>query len=159
VTGRPLSTGETALARSVFGASIRLEEVRLQHGGFSRFGVTLGSRIYLPAHLARDDFAAADIYSQALLVHELVHVWQFQTRPWRTLASWGKAVLMGGYGPGLAAYRYALPVSCFSRLGLERQASAVEHLFLLLRGYRTTAMPPGLTVSDLASAVPVPLVV
>lgn len=156
MAARPLTPGETRLAEQVFGDAIRLERVRLHAGGFGRFAVTIGPRVFLPATLARADFAEADPFAQALLVHELVHVWQFQTRPARTLASWAEAVATGGYGPGLPAYRYDLPVRDFSRLGLEQQASVVEHLFLLRRACRASGMASGLRAADLATAAPFP---
>jgi hypothetical protein len=149
MSGRALTLEELALARAVFGDAIDAASVRLRPGGFGRFAVTLGSTIYLPAELARSDFARAGPFSQAFLVHELVHVWQWRARPLRTLASWCRAALTGGYGPGLPAYRYTLPVGDFGRLGLERQASVVEHLFLLRRGVRSSSMPPDAQLRDL----------
>jgi hypothetical protein len=157
--GRPLTDGERELAFKVFGPAVDERPVRLVVGGFGRFAVTLWSYILMPPHLILADFAVADVGAQALLVHELVHVWQFQTRPLRTVASWATAVASGGYGPGLPAYRYDLPVGEFDRLGLERQASMVEHLFLLRHGWRSRAMPDGLRPADLAAAVPFPMAV
>ena len=151
---RRLSGGEAALAQTVFGAAVRLERVRVHGGGFERFAVTLGSRLFLPPHLARADFALADVFAQALLIHELVHVWQFQTRPFRTLASWAVTALRGGYGPGLPGYRYTLPLERFGALNLEQQASVVEHAFLLSRNRRSATMPSGLRMADVASAAP-----
>jgi hypothetical protein len=132
--------------------------VRVHGGGFGPFAVTVGSRLFLPLHLRADDFATADVMLQALFVHELTHVWQFQTRPLWTLASWARAVLTGGYGPGLPAYRYRLPFGRFHRLNLEQQASLVEHAFLLRRGRRSPAMPPAARLADYEAApFPLPL--
>ena len=154
---RGLTPGEVALARKVFGEAIVLDRVRLHRGGFGRFAVTIGSRVFLPDSLVRSDFSCAELPAQALLVHELVHVWQFQTQPLNTLASWAVTVASGGYGPGSPGYRYDLPVTDFRRLGLERQASVVEHLFILRRGGRSGAMPAGLKAADLAEATPFPV--
>ena len=153
---RPLTAGETTLARSVFADAIALERVRLHAGGFGRFAVTLGSRIFLPAHLAQCDFASTDAHAQALLVHELVHVWQFQRRPGWTLRSWAGVVASGGYGPDLLGYRYALPVPAFDTLNLEQQASVVEHAFLLGRDCSSGTMPAGLRLSDFTGVAPFP---
>ena len=85
-------------------------------------------------------------------MHELVHVWQFQTHtPW-TLWSWASTLLRGGYGAGLPGYRYDLPLQDFSRLNLEQQASVVEHAFLLKVGQRGGRMPWGLSAADLSEA-------
>ncbi len=131
---------------------MRLDAVRLHPGGFGAFAVTLGSHIFLPPHMARADFAAADIGSRALLVHELAHVWQFQTRTIRTLASWAGVALSGGYGPGLPGYRYTLPLAPFDTLNLEQQASVVEHAFLLRAGGRSGRMSARLCAADLAAS-------
>ena len=151
---RGLTPGETALARRVFGDAVRLDRVRLHVGGFGRFAVTLGSHLLLPAAVVRGDVADGDPAAQALLVHELVHVWQFQTQPLRTLASWALTVLRGGYGRGLPGYRYPWPVPSFDGLNLEQQASVVEHAFLLSRGVRSPAMAWGADAETLASATP-----
>ena len=157
MTSRPLTRGEAALALAVFGDTIALDRVRLHGGGFGRFAVTLGSHIFLPDTLARADFSGAELGAQALLIHELVHAWQFQQRPLNTLASWAATLVSGGYGPGLPCYRYTLPITEFGRLGLERQASVVEHLFILRGGARSPSMPAGLTVEGLAAVVPFPV--
>ena len=152
--GRRLTDGETALARQVFGEAVKLAEVRVHGGGFGRFAVTVGSQLLLPPHLAQADISAASVGAQALLIHELAHVWQFQTRPLWTLASWAQTVMRGGYGPGLPGYRYTLPLPPFARLNLEQQASVVEHAFLAARGHRSAAMPPGARLDDLAPLTP-----
>ena len=149
---RGLTLGERRLAESVFGDAVRLERVRLHGGGFGPFAITLGSHLFLPPHLASPDFAGADAGSQALLVHELTHVWQFQTHPLATVASWASVMASGGYGPGLSGYRYTLPLKVFGALNLEQQASVVEHAFLLRAGRRSGRMPEGLCASDLASS-------
>ncbi len=149
---RGLTPGERRLAQAVFGDAVRLDPVRLHGGGFGAFAVTLGSRLFLPKHLASDDFAAAGLGAQALLVHELTHVWQFQTRPFSTLASWAGVVAKGGYGPGLPGYRYTLPLGDFVALNLEQQASVVEHAFLLRGGSRSGRMPARLCAADLAAS-------
>lgn len=149
---RRLTPGELILAQRVFADAISWDAVRLHAGGFGGFAFTLSSNIFLPPHWMSADFAAADLHAQALLVHELVHVWQFQTRPARTLSSWAAVVATGGYGPGLPGYRYALPLSTFEALNLEQQASVVEHAFLLRAGRRSGRMAEGLCAADLAAS-------
>ena len=127
--GRRLTPGELALARSMFGEAIRLDRVRLHAHPFGGFAVTLGRRVLFPGALP-PDFAAEPLRVQAWLVHELVHVWQFQTAPAATLASWAKVSASGGYGPGLPGYRYPWPPPPWIELNLEQQASLVEHAFL-----------------------------
>ena len=128
---RRLSPSERALAQAVFGDAIRLHRVRIARGP-QRFAVTLGSTIVFP-HAAPDDFANAALHDRAWFVHELVHVWQFQTRPAWTLASWATTAAAGGYGPGLPGYGYAHPFE-WAQLNLEQQARVVEHAWLLREG-------------------------
>jgi hypothetical protein len=120
---RRLTPGEEALAAKVFGRAIRTERVRLLTwpGGF---GLVLGSLMLIP-HGLPTDFSEAGRRLQAWLLHELTHVWQFQTRPWWALRSWAGVVLSGGYGAGLLGYR--LPERWrWESLNLEQQARAVE---------------------------------
>jgi hypothetical protein len=120
---RRLSPGEEALALAVFGEALRTTQVRML-GWPMRFGMVLGSLMFVPFG-APDDFAEAGRRPQSWLVHELTHVWQFQTKPWWTLRSWAWVFFRGGYGPGLPGYR--LPAEwVWDRLNLEQQARAVE---------------------------------
>ena len=151
---RRLSEGELTLARSVFGDAVELDRVRIHGGGFGRFAVVIGSNLFMPTHVQEKDFSAANSGAQALLIHELVHVWQFQTRPLWTLTSWAATALGGGYGPGLPGYRYTLPLAPFAALNLEQQASVVEHAFLIRRGLRNASTPPGARFEDLAAGAP-----
>ncbi len=120
---RRLTPGEALLAAGVFGVAIDLDRVRLARWPMS-FGMVLGSLIFLPPG-APDDVAEAGARMRAWLLHELTHVWQFQTRPCWTLKSWAGVLLSGGYGPGLPGYRLAARWD-WEELNLEQQARAVE---------------------------------
>ena len=75
-----------------------------------------------------EDFSQADIFRQALLIHELVHVWQVQTR-----GSW---FLVTRRMPW-ARYDYSLkPGWSLERYGIEQQAEIVKHAFLLRNGVK-----------------------
>src|SRR5215217_1437592 len=88
---RPLTAGETALLRNVFGNRILYEHVRLSDGfGLSYVAavalrqphadaITLRRTIYFARH-HQSDFAAAPVRAQALLCHEAMHL-----RQWREL--------------------------------------------------------------------------
>ena len=82
-SARPLTTGEREMGRSVFADSLDWERIRLVRGGVLVLfadGVAIRNRIYLHARVYRPDYAAADVRLtlRALLIHELMHVWQFQ---------------------------------------------------------------------------------
>lgn len=66
--GRPLTPGELRLAKEVFGQSLDLDVVRIVKTGMPpNAPTTLGNSI-----------RTARSMSRSTLVHELVHVWQFQ---------------------------------------------------------------------------------
>lgn len=152
---RPLTEGEVALARSVFGDAIDYERVRISTRGWGRPAIAFGSHItFPPAHPAPPDFARAPLRLRAWLVHELTHVFQFQTAPLRTLASWAVTVLCGGYGPGLPGYRYHMPLKRWGAHNLEQQATIVEHAYLLREAGACAAAPRGATFERLAACAP-----
>jgi hypothetical protein len=73
---RPLTPGERRLLEPVFGAALACDRVRIVNGRSGLFGLgggrpfALGDRVYMQAV-----DPAAD---SGTLVHECVHVWQFQ---------------------------------------------------------------------------------
>ena len=75
--GRPLTQEEVAIAEPAFQESVDLEKVRIIDGGpLMRIfpGLTIGNHITFPA--GKYDFEEERY--RALLIHELVHVWQYQ---------------------------------------------------------------------------------
>ena len=150
---RPLTPGEIALAERVFGDALDTNRVRIVRRAWGRFAFVVGDRVHVPPG-APEDFAAASLRGQAWLVHELVHVWQFQTGAWRTLASWLSVAATGGYGPGLPGYAYRLPLKPWRRCNLEQQARLVEHQFLLQAGAACPTMPAGATLADYRDVTP-----
>ena len=151
---RLLTEGERRLARSVFGEAITLDAVLIARRIPGRTAVTIGSTIHFPL-ASPADFAVEDLPTQAWLIHELTHVWQFQTRFAWTVRSWAGVVLSGGYGPGLPGYDYRHPFD-WARLNLEQQARVVEHAFLLRSGAATAAngCGPRLTLADYVGRTP-----
>ncbi len=156
MTLRELTVWEIALAREVFGAALATARARLVfHRLPSPFAVTLGRFVALPGR-AIDDFAAEPVEAQAWLIHELTHVWQFQTAPGKTLASWATLLITGGYGQGAPGYRYTLPTH-WSALNLEQQAAVVEDKFRLDRGLAVRFGPLGARPGDYAGLTPFPI--
>ncbi len=150
---RRLTPGEIALAQSVFGDALKLTSVRLWfHGLPTRFAVTLGPIVTLPGGV-RPDFSTESGDIQAWLIHELVHVWQMQTRPIPAIASWVEVLTFGGYGPGLPGYRYTLPAD-WDALNLEQQASVVEDQVRLATGRPPRHGPENATLADYGGLTP-----
>ncbi|KQS56277.1 hypothetical protein ASG17_09730 [Brevundimonas sp. Leaf363] len=132
---RALTTAERVLARSVFGAAIDLEPVRLAPSPLKRAFVAgrwfARDWIVWPRGSLMDDFGNARLSDRSTLIHELVHVWQAQS---------GVNLLTAKLraGDSAAAYAYALDDTCvWVGLNIEQQASLVEHAYRLREGGRT----------------------
>lgn len=129
------------MARSVFGEAIDYGRVTIQRRKFFPFhprGVTMapmGNLHFHPlaAHYC-DDFASASLQRQAHFIHEMVHVWQTQTR--------GRWYLILFRHPW-CRYDYALkPGWKLEQYGIEQQAEIVRHAFLLRHGATVPGSPP-----------------
>ncbi len=130
---RPLTAGEVALARSMFGEAIDYASVTIRRRKFFALhprGVTMAPMGHLHFHpLAAhycDNFATAPLHHQAHFIHEMVHVWQAQTR--------GRWYLVLNRHPW-SRYDYAIkPGWRLEQYGIEQQAEIVRHAFLLRNG-------------------------
>jgi len=127
---RPLTPGEITLARTIFGDAIDYSIVTIRRRKWFPFQprhVTMAPRGHIHFHPKGsaycDDFAAQPLTRQGLFIHEMVHVWQTQTRgEWYLVLSripWSR-------------YDYSLkPGWPLTRYGIEQQAEIVKHAFLL----------------------------
>jgi hypothetical protein len=130
---RPLTDGEIALARSMFGQAIdyaRVAMIRRKWWPFQPRGVVMAPTGNIHFHPAdsnwRDDFSAAPLTLQGLFIHEMTHVWQAQHH--------GRFYLPLMRHP-FCRYSYALREGqSFRAYGLEQQAELVRHRFLANRG-------------------------
>ena len=83
---RNLTTGEVAMLQKVFGNSINYAEVTIGSYQLASPGVTLNNSVIIDAEdnlnpkttQYHDDFSTASSKDQALLFHEMTHVWQAQ---------------------------------------------------------------------------------
>jgi hypothetical protein len=133
---RGLTEGERRLIRAEFGEAVRLDEVRLAAMPWPLDrafvpGLAFGRTwVCWPGRGLPADFAAAPLSLQAVLIHEMVHVWQAQN---------GINLLTGKLRAGDGPRAYAYPASrCdWSALNIEQQAMAVEHRFRAARGQHT----------------------
>ena len=139
MTARPLTLPERKLAQSVFHGAIDLDAVRINNRKYWPFQprrVTMAPNGQIWFHpkggLYCDCFAAAPIDAQALLIHELVHVWQQQQGIFLPLAR-----------HPFCRYDYSLkPGWDLTRYGIEQQAEIVKHAWLLGQGYTVPGAPP-----------------
>jgi hypothetical protein len=127
--GRPLTAGEIALARSVFGDAIDYSKVLLFRRKWWPFQprrsamAPMGNIYFHPDGGGwSGDFSREPLARQAFFIHEMTHVWQAQKG--------GRFYLPLMRHP-FCRYRYALKHDRpFERYGLEQQAEIVRHAFL-----------------------------
>ena len=145
---RPLTPGERALAASIFGDAIDYDGVRIRHSKWWPFQprntlMAPCGHIHVPAKSAlwSEDYSRTNVRLEALLVHELTHVWQAQQR--------GKYYLPLMRHP-FCRYAYCVRAGWkFERYGLEQQAEIVRHAYLLRRGIVPPGVPPLATLESI----------
>ena len=132
MTVRGLTGGESAIVRSMFGESLAIAAITLRRAKYwlaQPAWVTMAPDGNIWFHPNGDswcaDFATEPLGMRALLVHELVHVWQRQRginlllrrMPWAT-------------------YRYLplIPGKPFTAYGIEQQACIVQDAYVLREG-------------------------
>lgn len=119
---RLLTTGEIALARSVFGDSINLDEVQLKTAWWvlKHYAVSPNGHIYFNRADWIIDFSDASLSKKSWLIHELTHVWQLQQ---------GLKVVRGALID--RRYDYVLKTGkSFFHYGIEQQARMVQDYFI-----------------------------
>jgi len=131
---RALTVGEAGLAREAFGDALACGPVRILAAPWPVTRAFVPGRwfgrdwIVWPRRSLPADIASASLKPQAVLVHELTHVWQAQQ---------GVNLLTGKIRAGdrPASYEYPTGMDCsWGGLNIEQQAMVVEHRFRLLRG-------------------------
>jgi hypothetical protein len=128
--GRPLTSGEAAMAAALFGRALDPAPVRVHAGSFFWFNLQprdtalapRGAIWFPPAH-ARADFAHAPAAARHWFMHELVHVWQHQL---------GYPVLLRGALRLGLRYRYVLaPGRRLGDYNMEAQGDLLADYFAL----------------------------
>lgn len=130
---RALTTGEAALARSIFGSAIAYDRVRVHRRRWwplqpANVCMAPDGDLWFAAasDLWRDDFAQASLGLQGLFIHEMTHVWQAQRG-----GRWFLPLVRHPF----CRYRYRpVPGKPFAHYGIEQQAEIVRHAFLSRRG-------------------------
>lgn len=118
---RPLTTGEVAIAHSVFGHSLDTSSVRLKTAWWvlKNYAVSPNGNIYFHPDDWVEDFSTQSLSLRAWLVHELTHVWQVQ----QGIKVFRKALFNRRYHYVLKAGRP------FVSYGVEQQARMVEDFY------------------------------
>jgi len=131
MSARPLTDGEIAMARSLFGDAIDYAPVRIEQRKWAFFQpretvmAPTGCIHFHPKGTRyRDDFSRGDLDDQGLLIHELTHIWQSQRGLFLPLAR-----------HPFCRYDYAVRAGLpLRRYGIEQQAEIVRHTFVLRKG-------------------------
>lgn len=145
---RPLTPGEVALARSVFGEAIDYDAARVARRKWAFFqpcGTVMAPMGTIHFHPAdpnwRDDFAGAPLALQRLFVHEMTHVWQAQVH-----GRWWLPLMRHPF----CRYRYRYDSSRpFDRYGIEQQAELAADFFMMRQGIHRIGLPEQGTFSKL----------
>ncbi len=122
---RRLTPRELVLLKSVFGGAIDYAPVRLQKGGLLTMrgqAVAWANRVRFPAERFRQDFTTGTLGDAVWLVHELAHVWQ-----WQTLDGYHPLKAAREHLTGTDPYAYTLdPTRALLDYGWEQQAKLIE---------------------------------
>lgn len=121
--GRELLEAERRIARNVFGDSIDRDPIRIVAAAVANAPTTLGNYIRI---------APGESMSQSTLVHELAHVWQYQTKGTQYISDslWHQVRATIATGSRNAAYEVTIvPRKSIHRYTAEQQAMIIEHYF------------------------------
>jgi hypothetical protein len=152
-TERRLTSGEISILRTVFGATIRYDEVRVYDRPFlgvfpSDRAMAPNGHLYFPYKEFRQDFAAAGtpLSTRAVFVHEGTHLYQWYGLNWNVMAR----------GPFQRNYSYQLvPGKRFSAYGLEQMGMIAQHYYILREGGRLNAPYNAYSLADYQQMLPI----
>ena len=125
---RQLTTGEIALAKSVFRSTISYHKVWIHHDSYLPFGLQDKNTAMAPngelyfRHWYRDDYSLVVPFLQHLFIHEMSHVWQREK---------GMNVIFRGRVSWMVSYRYTLDGRLLSEYPMEQQSQIIADNFVL----------------------------
>lgn len=135
---RSLSVGEIHLAREIFADHLDLKSIYIYAHRLviKHYAISPNGHIYFNVADWCDDFSVQSIEKQSWLIHELVHVWQYQ-----------QGIKLIRKGIFERKYQYVLQHGKqFLHYGIEQQAQMVQDYFLK-KSYRHAC-------DDLAACIP-----
>ncbi len=136
---RPLTPAERTLAARIFGEAIDYDAVKLHRKKWFPFqpvttlmAPTGGIWFHPQGPFWREDFGEAPLKLQGLFLHEMTHVWQYQS-----------GIFLPIRRHAFCRYHYSLkPGWPLKKYGLEQQAEIVRHTFLLRQGQTVAGAAP-----------------
>jgi hypothetical protein len=127
---RPLTIGEIALARTLYGDSIVYSKVWIHRESYLPFNLqpinvamTPNGEMWYREDTYSPDFSLDDLPKKHIFMHEMMHVWQAQR---------GMFVRTRGMFSRFADYSYTMDKADITHYGLEQQASLVSDYWLLV---------------------------
>jgi len=130
---RRLTTGEIALAKSVFRSTIPYHKVWIHHDSYLPFGMqdkntamAPDGEIYFREHY-REDYSLSVPFYRHMFIHEMAHIWQREK---------GMNVIGRGLVSWAVSYRYVLDERLLSDYPMEQQSQIIADYFSLqVEGY------------------------
>ena len=122
VQQRKLTNGEKALACSVFGQHLNLDDIEIiaHRWILKHYAISPNGHIYFHPEDWCEDFSQCSLAKQSWLIHELTHIWQIQ----QGLAVVRKAIFD-------RRYQYVFEQGKqFLHYGIEQQAQMVQDYFI-----------------------------
>lgn len=119
---RPLTAAEKAMAFSVFGTALNVDNIQIiaHRLILKNYAISPNGHVYFHPQNWCEDFAKCSLFKQSWLIHELTHVWQIQ----QGMAVVRKALFN-------RRYHYILEQGkSFFHYGIEQQAQMVQDYFL-----------------------------
>lgn len=155
---RPLTAGEISMAAAIFGDQLDYKKIRVINRKFGIFSFKNGGRTFLntvniSGTAYCDDYSRQAPHLKAFFIHELTHIWQYQTRPLWLASNAIEEGLRYNFNYKTAAYTYKLDLrKKFTDYGYEQQASIIEDFFRLcwhgLRSHNGRCQNANLGVRD-----------
>ena len=154
VASRTLTRGEVAILRSIYGAGIRYDKVRIHSERWlfifpKNRPMAPNGHIYFPGETYEEDFSSSHVSlnKKSIFVHEGAHLFQWYGLGW----------IVWARGPSDRNYDYTLvPGKAYSDYGLEAMGMIAQHYYVLKHGGRPANLPDkDHTVEDYAKLLPV----
>jgi hypothetical protein len=137
MTSRPLTKGEIALARTVFGTSVDYDTVTISDQKFMGLdflpkgtAMAPNGNIFMPG-CYREDFSTEETLMKSVFIHEMTHVWQYQNKILNPIASAAQLAVKHKFNYQ-AAYDYRLDgKKDLLDYNMEQQAAIVQDYFAM----------------------------
>ncbi len=135
---RNLTGGEVTLVRSIFLQSVNCSSVKVHQGTYIFFQpdntlMTPNGEIYAPKNTYKADYATESIEWQAIFIHEMTHVWQYQNNILDPRGSGIRELFRNRFSYGNAYFYTLTENKTLTDYYMEQQAAIVEEYFRVIK--------------------------